>query len=733
MTLLRAQADDEYWAEYTTLVVRDCGPAADREPPVSTEFLAEDAVDAQPGGTIVRAGAGWLQASVTDQEPYHWVRLEVHDGSPPDDHADWDDVAETPYLSGTGSVTLALLTGSEDGSPFSLGPPGRYRVRASCRRGDNEQGDTWRLQFWLCPAPVQPPRWLVRSRPATEPAEFGWSALLGHDLALILDGAQRAAEENPDGASAEQIAASFDQYRQYGSTASPSDVLAEPLWPPEPPPSHTTGHADLDAQEAESHRERLADLAARQRELAGIAAQLGIPAPATVAEMMPLLVRAGLLTVHADDGQRRYRLAADPPRVLDVLTLPPGQAAQLDRSEAFHRYTCLAADLVAIAVWTPGGEVGSVQQLAARLLVTPGELRGALDYAVAARLLHVLGDPDEATAPLTLTVPPPRADEPDFAQPAICIPVTPQDVPSVTGVPPRAGVVTSAGDLVVWRHGEPVLLGQPARGQVYRAIETGYGIVTIGENDDAVLVRPDGRADMLADGVDHRVALANDHRHLALSQWHLGRRPWLRLHLIDLADGSQQILEWPEEEAPLPVAAVRDGAVYFTANPAGAEVSLRWHPGTDPEQLPYDLTEIDPLTGTILADGGARGPLVIEPDGRRHHVPVHPAVQLAPGGTQLYSFRHDPPAVTLFDVAAAENGPRTWWLPTSTEVSTLTPCHPVWEDAGHLLLPVRWRHDLAAVRLDVLTGDMETVPLPATPDGGPVTFVEPVLHGQPGG
>lgn len=157
---------------------------------------------------------------------------------------------------------------------------------------------------------------------------------------------------------------------------------------------------------------------------------------------------------------------------------------------------------------------------------------------------------------------------------------------------------------------------------------------------------------------------------------------------------------------------------------------MRWTPGSDPEPLPYHLREIDPLTGTRLVHDGERGVLVVYPDGTRRHCALDPNVALAPGGTRLYSYRHFPPAVTLFDVATGAEDPRIFWLPGNSQVSTTVPGQPVWEDPDHLVILTRdWDFDLnaPAVRLNVRTGEFERVPL--TEDAGyrPL-LIEPLLQ-----
>lgn len=105
MSLLRTYEDDDYWPEYSTLMIRDhWDHDLETEPRPDLELLGEHTDHAQPSGTVARAGDGWLRAMAGDAD--HLVRLEVHDGVPPDDLAAWDDVVETPYHSDVGAVVL---------------------------------------------------------------------------------------------------------------------------------------------------------------------------------------------------------------------------------------------------------------------------------------------------------------------------------------------------------------------------------------------------------------------------------------------------------------------------------------------------------------------------------------------------------------------------------------------------------------------------------------------------
>src|SRR6266540_146109 len=291
MALLRTFENDEYLPEFGTVVLRDTfDPDARAALPPVGEMLGELATDALPGGSIARAGAGWLQASAGDG--YHVVRLEAHDRAPADDRGAWEDVVETPYRSSIGSVGLAHMTSGPWNADLDLAGPGVYRVRVA-RRPAAEDGDVWRLQFWPTPAAVEPPRWLARHRPATRGGRSGWDEVLGYEATELAFMVRATAAGQPDGVTVARLQAWGTQHAR-----SPG-WLDEPLWraPPTPLP---TGHADLDA--------------------------------------------------HAED-RRRYGFVAQPRRGQEVLRLAPERVAMLERQDAMQRYVWLAADVAAVVMW----------------------------------------------------------------------------------------------------------------------------------------------------------------------------------------------------------------------------------------------------------------------------------------------------------------------------------------------------------------------------------------------
>lgn len=178
MALLHSYVDDEFLPDYGTLVVRDLFddlPDLAGEPEPAAEARFELNTAAQPGGSIIRAGDGWLEAVSTDE--YQHVRLEAHDCPPPDDRAAWEDVAETPFFTAGGRIGLNWLIPTDDTLHLELAPGERQRVRLSRRANPAGEGSVFRLEFW--PAETDWPRCLVRADPEVD------VAALASDLVAI--------------------------------------------------------------------------------------------------------------------------------------------------------------------------------------------------------------------------------------------------------------------------------------------------------------------------------------------------------------------------------------------------------------------------------------------------------------------------------------------------------------------------------------------------------------------
>jgi hypothetical protein len=325
-----------------------------------------------------------------------------------------------------------------------------------------------------------------------------------------------------------------------------------------------------------------------------------------------------------------------------------------------------------------------------------------------------VGDVDGGRAALLLDL----ADRGNARQAAVASPASaPRSARSERyrpplGAPPRAGIVTAGGDVVVWRDGEPVVLGQrPANTNPDAALESAYGIVLLGHGEGSALLRPNGSLEPL--GLDVAPAgrserLSEDGRYLAVEARHRRAKSPYALHLIDLADNSRQAMPWHEQPVIGGVIAVHGGRVHFRH---GRDI-MTWTPGAEPEPARPGLRSIDPITGTSFRVEDAHGVIVSRADGKHQRVRIDPSVMLAPGGNALYSFRHSPPAITVFDLADPQK-PRVFWLPDGTELGP--PRQPIWEDAHTLILRVSAPSSIylgtSALRLDLNTGAFQGVPL----------------------
>jgi len=171
---------------------------------------------------------------------------------------------------------------------------------------------------------------------------------------------------------------------------------------------------------------------------------------------------------------------------------------------------------------------------------------------------------------------------------------------------------------------------------------------------------------------------------------------------------------------------VHGGAVYFHARRAGT--TLRWTPGGEPEPLPYRVDEVDPYSGVAKAHQPDAGFLLVSPDGTTRPLPREASnAHLAPGGTRLCQFQHQPATVRLFE-ASEHTGPATvYQLPPRTQTAMTVPSRPVWEDADHLLMTAESpSRGPKAVRLDVRTGATEAVPMTDATAYRPV-LIRPVV------
>ncbi|MGW3963682.1 hypothetical protein ACWED2_27960 [Amycolatopsis sp. NPDC005003] len=444
---------------------------------------------------------------------------------------------------------------------------------------------------------------------------------------------------------------------------------------------------------------------------AAICAQLGLAPPVSQRDAVALLVAAGVLVTDGDG----YRLAEHPPLATDRLSLPESLAAQVARSAASARYTWAAADVASVAAW---GDPAPVDDLAERLLVAPEEVPGLLAHAVSDHLVQQVGGgiaalprrrPEQASMPVSVVVPS-RAEHPA----------------TLPGPPPRAGVVGGDGEVIVWRAGEPVVLGRVPDRYRYRAHETPVGIVVATSGGPGMLVRWDGTTERLpADLGTHPVRSA-DGRFLAGVEHHVGRRSWDRPHLLDVTTGEVASLPRTDELTRRALAVI-DGALYYADGFHTGSRTFRWRPGTDPEPLAPGLCQIDPLSGTAL-ERGTDGVFRHDPAGTRTPLPADRQYELAPGGELLYAFQYAPPSVWLLTGGEPEEHP----LPEGCDLSTAIPSAPFWETPTTLVFTHERGGGSRVVRWDLRSGRFDHFDLPPVAGYRPFA-VQPVLRPVSGG
>jgi hypothetical protein len=299
--------------------------------------------------------------------------------------------------------------------------------------------------------------------------------------------------------------------------------------------------------------------------------------------------------------------------------------------------------------------------------------------------------------------------------------------PLPLGAPPRAGVVSLDGTVTVWRDGQPVTLGRWTGGadQTYQALQTRHGVLLV-RSVEAALLRPDGLVDLLGPHLGWPAAVDPSGDHVALFETHLGREPLVRLHLIDLASGDRQSLDWPSPDDFPSVAAVKDGTVIGHSRAAGG-AGWSWRPGSVIEPLPLRVVAVDPVTGAIAGHDDQPGVLVARPDGTTSRVDVSGAFGLAPGARALMQVDYEPPALRLIPVDGGE--PTRIALPQGVRPTLTAPMAPIWETESQLLSIVEHDHRFVGapvVRVDVRTGAIEGVPLGNVPPHRPL-LIQPLL------
>ncbi len=318
---------------------------------------------------------------------------------------------------------------------------------------------------------------------------------------------------------------------------------------------------------------------------AAICAQLGVERPVTQRDAVTLLVAAGVLVADGD----AHRLADHPPLAADRLSLPEDLAAQLERAAASARYTWVAADLTSVAAW---GDPAPADDLAERLLIAPDDVPGLLAYAVADRLVQRVG---EGIAAL-----PRRQPEPVSRPVPVVVPSRAAHPATIPGAPPRAGVVGGNGDVILWRAGEPVVLGHVPDRYRYRAHETTAGITVSTSGGPGTLVRWDGTTERLPVDLGVNPVRSADGRFLAGVEHHVGRRSWDRPHLLDVTTGEVASLPRTDELTRRALAVV-DGELLLHRWQSGRRPHFPLAPGGRPR-----ATAARSLAGRSALGRGAR-------------------------------------------------------------------------------------------------------------------------------
>jgi hypothetical protein len=293
------------------------------------------------------------------------------------------------------------------------------------------------------------------------------------------------------------------------------------------------------------------------------------------------------------------------------------------------------------------------------------------------------------------------------------------------GAPPRDGFVTTDGEVVVWRDGAPILLARiPAGRGATTANRTADGIVVTHDTHGVLHIGLDGRVDRLWETAG-RVLVSEDGRHLVVLEARYGRRSRNWLHVVDIADGTRETMPW-DDKRMIFLTPFQGGVVHFEATdvePTAPMVRMRWSPGRSPEPADVTAQQIDPVSGAAVVPDDA-GVNVVRADGTSIHLPIAQFARLTPGGRWLYTFQEIPPAIALFDAFSPVEDARVIALPDGTNLVGHRP--PVWEDVDTLVALV-WgygRVSPPAVRLDVVTGKLERVPVA----GNTAQLVRPLLR-----
>lgn len=396
-----------------------------------------------------------------------------------------------------------------------------------------------------------------------------------------------------------------------------------------------------------------------------VCAQLGVDPPRTRRDAIPLLVATGLL---GEDSSGGYS-AGTPRRATEVLDLPADVAAGVDAAAIRTAYAWLAADLVSIAAWA---NPARIKDLAALLAVPDATVERLLEYSVSDQLIR-----RENGTVAALPRPPLRTDP----APRVEI-VRGEEPPTVAGGPPRAGFVSGDGTVGVWRAGELAVLGRVESDYRYRAFETLAGIYVASSGGQGQLIDWAGNIRPLPVDLGVVPVRSADGRYLAGVQTHVGRRSWDQVHVFDVT--TEEAWSLPKSpELTRRVLGIHAGTVYFTTSSGlGVFTASQWTPGQEPVDLAETVHRLDPLSGAHLREE-AGGLAVLGASGELRELPEPHRWRFVPGGTRMYSFRHNPPVAELLDLATGSVTAHP--LPEGCDLGETVPTAPIWETPDALV------------------------------------------------
>jgi hypothetical protein len=316
---------------------------------------------------------------------------------------------------------------------------------------------------------------------------------------------------------------------------------------------------------------------------------------------------------------------------------------------------------------------------------------------------------------------------------------TPRRVPSdlrvgrlPPGAGPKAGYAGADGTLVVFGDGTARIVHAGSVTLVFRAYETALGTLLTGLGQPALLVDPNGGQRVIgSEYLNHFLVVDRDGRRVAVTESRrLRHGSWWRPAIIDLADGIVHPLAWDEHRS-IGILAFGDEVLFANTQPndpdrRGAGGTVRWPLGGTPQPVGANLLQVDPWSGTSLAeDPSTRQLVVTDADGNvLGAVDAEMSPRLVPGGRHVYRFDYSTPALRVLDLATEQW--RTYNLPFGAQISDSTPGRHVWEDPRHLVVLVEGYRDQGdAVRLDIETGELNVLRFGHDPGYRPI-LTEPL-------